>query len=430
MKPIEKTICLWLLLLFSMTVYGDPKLNLKIDWNEETYVLTKKHWSVNDYEILHPQKVVQTGLVDYARKISPAIIRIHQAQIADTWSDEILHTWNYERIAASFNAARKAYGNAVVLLNPICRWPKWLTTKEGLTSEQADKLVEMCRDLAIFIKQHPEWNVGYWEILNEGEQYWEDNDILPEYWNLFNRIAGAVKEVLPEMKIGGPALTWPKPMWLLSFLDCCGKNIDFISWHNYGSGNPEVQTSQILSESVSAMAEHAAYVRQECAKRNLDLEYFLTEYNVQWVWTPFDVRHANNEGAVFQASVINHLAPLTDGICVWHLKGHSYGLIDDNNIIRATGQLYLWGNEYLTGSVKKYVSDNQQIEVIPVVNDNGRKAILLINKSIQSVDFTVKPGLGIRPALVMQINADWKEPLTISSNQMVLLPYSLTIIVE
>lgn len=430
MKPIEKTIGLWILFLFPIIVSGNPKLNLEIDWDKEAYVLTKQHWSVNDYEILHPNKVAQTGLSDYTQKISPAIIRIHQAQIADKWSDDILHTWNYERIAASFNAAHETYGDAVVLLNPICRWPKWLTTKEGLTEEQADKLVKMCHDLAVFIKQYPEWNIGYWEILNEGEQYWEDNDILTQYWNLFNRIAITVKEVLPEIKVGGPALTWPKPTWLLSFLDCCGKNIDFISWHNYGSGNPEVLTSQILSESISAMAKHAAYVRQECTKRGLDVEYFLTEYNVQWVWTPFDIRHANNEGAVFQASVINHLAPLTDAICVWHLKGHSYGLIDDNNAIRATGQLYLWGNKYLTGSVKKYTSNNQQIEAIPIVNDNGSKAILLINKSIQPIDFIVKSSLGIHPTIIQQINANWKEISVIDSNKFILLPYSLTILIE
>ena len=164
MKLIKKIVGLWILLLFPIIVSGNPKLNLKIDWDKEAYVLTKQHWSVNDYEILHPNKVAQIGLSDYTRKISPAIIRIHQAQIADTWSDDILQTWNYERIAASFDAARGTYGDAVILLNPICRWPKWLTTKEGLTEEQADKLVEMCHDLAIFIKQHPEWNIGYWKF--------------------------------------------------------------------------------------------------------------------------------------------------------------------------------------------------------------------------------------------------------------------------
>lgn len=429
MKPIKKIVYL-LTALFSLNGYAGQKVNLKIDWSSESYILSPEHWSVNDYEILQPQKVSQAGLAEYTRKLSPRMIRIHQAQIADTWSDEILQTWNYERIASSFNAARETYGDAVVLLNPICRWPKWLTTEDRLTENEADKLVEMCRDLALFIKKHPEWNVGYWEILNEGEQYWEDNQILVEYWNLFNRIANVVREVLPDMKIGGPALTWPKPTWLTSFLDCCGKNIDFISWHNYGSGNPEVLTSQIVSESVSAMMNHAKYVHQECEKRNLNLEYFLTEYNVQWVWTPFDVRHANNEGAVFQALVINQLAPLTNGIFVWHLKGHSYGLIDDDNSIRATGQFYLWGREYLIGSVKKYESDNHQIEAIPVVNKTGRKAVLLVNKSIQSVDFTLNSSLGFKPKLIQQLNADWKKSQDIAGKRITLLPYSLTILVE
>ena len=85
------------------------------------------------------------------------------------------------------------------------------------------------------------WPVEVWNEPNL-ESFWKDAD-MQEYFHLYEVTAKAVKEVHPEMKVGGPAICGVDDVrWLREFLDYVKKEelpLDFVTRHHYTSYVPE-----------------------------------------------------------------------------------------------------------------------------------------------------------------------------------------------
>ena len=84
-----------------------------------------------------------------------------------------------------------------------------------------------------------EWNIQRWEIWNEFDGGGSWTGTTEQYCELYRRTATAIKEIAPDVMVGGPALA--HRMDTLDgreFLSYCRDNdlpLDFISWHGYGS---------------------------------------------------------------------------------------------------------------------------------------------------------------------------------------------------
>lgn len=85
------------------------------------------------------------------------------------------------------------------------------------------------------------WPVEVWNEPNLGS-FWKDAD-MQEYFHLYEVTAKAVKEVHPQMKVGGPAICGVDDVrWLREFLDFVKAGnlpLDFVSRHHYTSYVPE-----------------------------------------------------------------------------------------------------------------------------------------------------------------------------------------------
>ena len=266
-------------------------------------------------------------------------------------------------------------------------WPKWFSESKVIDPSKLDQAASIVTEL-VETAAATGVRVDGWELLNEADNAYKKADRLPELWNLFNAIADAAREADPTAQIGGPALTWANPDWVEPFLDACGDRIDFFSWHNYAGGKPTMPNDKLM-EQVKKIVGHLTYVKKELAERGLDeVETHLTEFNVQWTWKPYERRHANNVGAVFQASAIASLAAGgIDGIAMWHAKGNAYGLIDSDDAMRATGQLFAL-SPWLRGRIAGVTSAGalgdgmyEGLLAIPVVRDDGGRSVLLLNRS-------------------------------------------------
>ncbi|MBQ9875395.1 MAG: hypothetical protein IJM30_13150 [Thermoguttaceae bacterium] len=83
-----------------------------------------------------------------------------------------------------------------------------------------------------------EWNIRYWEIWNEPDlvpQMWDDKD-----WNSYLKfyviVAKRLRSEFPDIKIGGPAITWANVEKIRALAAICkeeGAPLDFVSWHCY-----------------------------------------------------------------------------------------------------------------------------------------------------------------------------------------------------
>ncbi|NJL30664.1 MAG: hypothetical protein HC898_02985 [Phycisphaerales bacterium] len=265
--------------------------------------------------------------------------------------------------------------------------------------------------------------IDWWEVLNEREGTYEKEGRLSDLWRLQNMIMLAIRKADPTTKVGGPAMTWPKPSWVESYLKASVTQISFITWHNYASGNASDTNAQVLAKP-DTLAGHAADVLKLIPKFAGDriIETFLTEFNISWSWKTRDPRMVNHLGAVFDAMVVKRLAELgVTGIAKWHVKDGIYGMLGSDNKLRPSGVLYQWSRPMLTGMMVTVDSPRPaEVEALAVQREDGSRSILVINK----VTSRAKVGLptellGIKTGDVVQIRVI-DESTTQSSKAVVL----------
>ncbi len=358
-------------------------VSLEIPWTAEPGgTISARHWAVNDYEILRAKDASETFDGRF-RDLAPALVRIHHAGMAETWSNAETRGWDVEKIRASFERM-PAYRGTPILVN-ICTWPKWFHDGSVLPEERHDDFARLCADLVRVFRDELHIPVAYWEVLNEQDNAYEKAGDLPSLWRLLSKVMAAMREADPAAKIGGPALTWPKGLWTDGFLETCGGQIDFLSWHSYASGSRNDATDFILTDRVRAICDMARGAREALARypAAARAETFLTEYNISWTWETRDPRMANHIGAVFDALVVKGVAEAgLSGAFVWHLKDHIYGLLDGDNTVRPAYHLYRLGARHLVGDmVPAEASDPDALQVLAVRRADGKRAVLLINRS-------------------------------------------------
>ncbi len=424
------------LLLSAFELSAQNSYTVAIDWSQFEGKIDAAHWGVADYEIVDTAKIKKEGYVQFMQALKPSFVRIHQSSLIDSWTDEETQTWDSDYIIRAFQLAEQAYGDAKVMLNPVPSWPDWLTTDLILTPDQEDVIVRLFAEMAVIVKNNG-LKVDYWEVTNERDQhvYGKTNEMYKLY-NLYNRVHDTIKHVIPEAKIGGLAFTYPNNAWITGFLDSCSGRYDFISWHNYANG-PDNRTndSVLVVSKPSSIVDGAIRVMDELRERGLEneVESFVTEYNIQWVWTPIDERHGNFAGAMFQAAVVNRLAAAgITGANVWHNKGNAYGLIDSNDNLRATGLLYKWGTRYLSGNrpLTTQSPSRNKLETIAIQNQLDDRSVLLINKSSLS---TIIPfdSLGLNAEtriLTIDKHSFYAYPISVKEGKLELPPMSLVLV--
>ncbi len=381
-----------------------------IDWSKTVGKMTSAIWGVNDYEVKNCGSITPQ-FEAFLASLRPTLIRIHEAGLSNDWTDPKTRTWRAEQIKAGFDAST-GYGNARIILN-IPAWPDWLPLQgDGtLTPTGEDEFVKLIGRLVAVMREQVKHPVAYWELLNEKEDQFEKIGKDQWLWNLHNRLFAEIKKQDPEAKVGGPAFTWPKPVWVEGFLKTCGPNVDFVSWHNYASGDIYDSNESVFARA-DALTDQARYMKEAVAQATAGrkVECFLDEYNIKWVWEPMERRHGNNVGAVFQACVLKRMAMLgLDGVTVWHAKGGAYGLVDNDDTIRRTGRLYQLGSRCLAGAMAEAKAEGEKdLELIAVTRDDGVRSVLLINRADHTVIVRGAGKLGVSaeaPALV-RIAAD------------------------
>ena len=370
---------------------------IEVDWNTAVAESTPFVFGSNDYEITILEKaqdpVFQKLLVD----LNIPLIRIHHSQLSDRWTDLASKSWDEATIKACYDAS---YSYNPTLVQNIPRWPEWMATEgeDLLSPSEYDNYATFCAELVNILNQKQQRQIVYWEPINELEKRYEKAGKLNDLWQIYNQAAEAMKAQDPNIKVGGPALTWDNEQVLAQFLQNCGANVDFISWHRYATGNPEMSTDELMSRTYNynqQVRKFRSVASKYIPERKIPL--FLSEYNINYSWKSGEKRQNTQIGAVWFASVLKHLAESGIEMATsWHLKDGIYGMIDPRNNLRPASTVFAWGNRYLTGTVVDTDSDHAQVESLAVNQEPGKRSLLLINKSSE----TVRVNLQMTPSTV------------------------------
>ena len=356
--------------------------SIKIDWTEAISKSTPLMFGSNDYEITLPKKARDSKFQSLLGQLNIPLIRIHHSALSERWTNEETQTWDEAKIKIGYDAS---YPQNPVIVQNIPRWPKWMAKDETglLAASEYNNYANFCAELVTIINQRQQRNVIYWEPFNELDKSYEKHGKLDRLWELYNRSSSAMKERDPKIKIGGPALTWDNEKLVDKFLRNCGSNVDFISWHRYGSGNSKESTDKLMSRT-PMYKKQVQKIRSVVAKNasNRYIPLFLSEYNINYSWKSGEERQNTHIGAVWFASVLKHLVEAEiDMAASWHLKDGIYGMIDQRNNLRPAARVFAWGNQYLVGTVFATESEHSAIEALAVEQADSERSLLIINKS-------------------------------------------------
>ncbi|KYC35478.1 alpha-L-arabinofuranosidase [Scytonema hofmannii PCC 7110] len=420
----------------SSTAASKKTAQVSIDWTNQIAKSTPFTFGSNDYEILSPERAADRTFQNHIQQLGIKLIRIHHAQLCDRWTDAATKTWNVAKIKAGYDAS---YPHKPTIIQNLPGWPKWMVqSKDGLLDKsEYDNYATLCAQLVEILNRRLQKKVIYWEPLNEKEVSYDKAWKLDELWIIYNKVAKAMKAVDPQIKIGGPALTWDNPKRLEAFLRACKPNVDFISWHRYGSKDAKQPTDGIMSYTPNyarQVKDFRAIAKKYIPERPVPL--LLGEYNINYLWTSGETRQHNHIGAVWFASVMKHLADAgVDMATSWHLKDGIYGMIDPKNQLRPPATIFAWANKYLIGAVMHTTSDHPFVEALAVQKQDGKRSLLLINKSYQSVRLSLQSKRSLTQSKNLQIlslnangvttksvnSAVLKQPLLLSSYSVTLL---------
>lgn len=146
------------------------------------------------------------------------------------------------------------------------------------------------------------WDIQHWEIWNEPDmnpQCWTGS--LEQYCELYGQVAPVIREIAPEVKVGGPALAHDGEFFRAFLLYCRDQSLplDFVSWHVYG--NEPRKIIRRIEEGLELLSELQLQ----------NVETHLTEWNYvsEFTFDPMQSREVyartkGIEGATFTASTL------------------------------------------------------------------------------------------------------------------------------
>lgn len=410
---------------------------VQVDWATVVAQTTLSTFGSNDYEITKPKDATDPVYQRHLANLGIGLIRIHHAGLCESWTDPVTKTWNEAKIQIGYDAS---YPQRPTIIQNIPGWPDWMAQNQDglLDPSEYDRYAAFCAELVEILNQRQQRKIEYWEPLNEKDVRYTKAGQLDELWTIYNKVATAMKHRDPQIKVGGPALTWDNTRILASFLQACGSNVDFISWHRYASGDASDSTDKLMSYT----PEYGEQVRRF---REVTMQYIpdrqvpllLGEYNINYSWESGEKRQHTHIGAVWFASVLKHLAEAeVDMAASWHLKDGIYGLIDRENNLRPAATVFAWGIQYLIGRVMHVESNHKFVEALAVQQPDKTRSLLLINKSAELVRLRlqfIENMFKTKNLSMLYLDAKGVTKTTLSramleSESLMLKPYSLALL--
>ena len=429
---------------------SQTKADLTANWASVTGNISSMHWGYNDFSA-KTQLTPDKGFVDFGQRLNPGIVRIHQAGLIAEWSNPTKKCWDTLKIKTCLDNATKGYENAKILLT-FSDWPAFITTQQGTVPLDKEQALEDYFAQLPGVLKSINHHVDYYEFLNENDESYANGIGIDKYALLIKRLSIRIKAEVAKLSlgypvmVGGSAIRWPNPAWYQPIINLAGKYIDFFSWHHYAagpiaSGVSEEQRNIDIFANVDWIAGSAIKdIRSYAVSKGCgNLKFFIDEFSVQYVWSPYEPRTHNNVGAVWYASIIKRMVDnKLDGAMCWNGKDGAYGLIRGDNSISAPGSLYLWSTNYLRGDVVKTTSTVSKLEMMAVKRTNGH-SVLLINRSANSYSvanimamLAETNGSKLKAACIdasVKNGDNWiPKSVDVSSDNIVITPWSLVLI--
>ena len=198
------------------------------------------------------------------------------------------------------------------------------TTPPAVHQEWADMIKATLRHLA---ERYGEEEVSTWpcEVWNEPNLpgFWENADE-KAYHELYRTSVKAVKEALPKMRVGGPAICGGATSldWVRNFLTFCRDEklpVDFLTRHAYMGEAPENKYRYLYHtmRTVDSLIEEMQATRDiiDSFPEFKGMEMHVTEFNTSY--HPFCPIHDTNYNAALIAGLLSRMGDVCASYSYW-----------------------------------------------------------------------------------------------------------------
>ncbi len=261
--------------------------------------------------------------------------------------------------------------------------------------------------------------VDYWEIMNEPELHGMS---MASAAAALVGVAPLLKQVFPNCKVGGPALSWANPSNLGPYAQGVSRWAEFYSYHYYATGDANFSASSSYQSALGmsgAASSALGTIRNNNGGARCDLA--LTEYNIDYNWSPQNPLQLKAENAVFSALTL--FQSLVGGVTLaslWDSYGDSaYGAISqDLSTVYPVGYVLSTLAAVLPGSMVATTvgSALQNLYVVATVPINGRVAVALVNYNT-SMDHTVYLDFDVDLTALTRWEVSNSHPTGVTSSQ-------------
>ncbi|SDY28262.1 xylan 1,4-beta-xylosidase [Evansella caseinilytica] len=202
------------------------------------------------------------------------------------------------------------------------------------------------------------------EVWNEPNlsNFWKDAN-KEEYFKLYRTTVMAVKDIHPDLQVGGPAICGGSDEWITDFLHFCKNEsvpVDFVSRHAYTSAKPHKVTPdyyyQKLFENTHMLDELKKVKELIDASPFPHLPFHITEYNTSY--SPINPVHDTTLNAAYLARILSEAGDYADSFSYWTFSDvfeeadvpkaqfhGGFGLIALNGIYKPTFHLFSFFNQ-------------------------------------------------------------------------------------
>ncbi len=405
---------LGLLLTTLLIASASAQTPVGVNWRADRKVNDAQTYQINAWDGINPAAATATPYQAALTDWNPGMIRIHGYEMYSTtntakrWIDYSTQSWDAAKIAQVLAALRPKTGEVML---SIPNWPSWMdSNNDGKlddggaagSPDRRDDYAAFCADLVRIANVTNNFQVKYWEPLNEKEtSYGWGADA--NFADIYNRCAIAMKAVDPSIVIGGPAIAnpWPSSSQetaIKAWVAAVKPHLGFFSYHYYGTGGYNPSSDNIYN-AAALIGARATWARGLLNSQTVsaDVPVYIGETHIFSNWT-LDQNTAYMRtmfGGNFVSLVIKSVGENPDARAVqfFNDRDNTYGFLrgDSTYARRSASHVLQLANEHLVGtSVGTTTSDAGALQLY-AVKSGDKKAVLLVNTS----DIALSSGAGL-----------------------------------
>jgi hypothetical protein len=312
---------------------ADADVLISTNWQNNKGTLKANQLGLNIWAGMDPNIASNQNFKNGVSYIGPKIIRYHAGEQISPGSGRSWVDNNGNWVSTRIHSVLDNTNIGGERLVTITKWPAWMDSNNDgkLDSDKFANYADWCKQLVTICNGSGRY-VKYWEPFNEIDgDYSGDPSTLA---TIFKQVRNKMREADSSIKVGALAAANPwGDSYKDGFLNGVGSEIDFFSYHHYGSGSTGTGINDLYN-STEGLASRASGIRNKLVSRGLNIPLFLDEHNMFDTWDKDTAGLMRSSGsAVWDALFLKYLVEGSDadGLFTWNDADYTYGKLDPSN---------------------------------------------------------------------------------------------------